>query len=63
MKLRIQGNSLRLWISKSELAKFVETGHLQETDYFGQSEARNYLTLLLDMATSLVSMSRHRPAR
>ena len=35
VKLRIQGNSLRLRISKSELAKFVETGHLQETVYFG----------------------------
>jgi hypothetical protein len=35
MKLRIQGNCLRLRISKSELAKFVETGHLWETVYFG----------------------------
>lgn len=38
MKLRIQGNSLRLRISKSELAKFVETGHLQETVYFGPEQ-------------------------
>jgi len=38
VKLRIQGNSLRLRISKSELAKFVETGQLQETVYFGPEQ-------------------------
>ena len=38
MKLRIQRNSLRLRISKSELAKFVETGQLQETIYFGPEQ-------------------------
>ncbi len=38
MKLRIQGNSLRQRISKSELAKFVETGRLQETVYFGPEQ-------------------------
>lgn len=35
MKLRIQGNSLRLRVSRSELARFAETGLLQETVYFG----------------------------
>lgn len=38
MKLRIQGNSLRLRVSKSELSKFVETGHIQETVYFGPEQ-------------------------
>jgi hypothetical protein len=35
MKLRIQGNSIRLRVSRSELAAFVETGRLEETVYFG----------------------------
>jgi hypothetical protein len=35
VKFRIQGNSLRLRISKSELARCAETGLLQETVYFG----------------------------
>jgi|HubBroStandDraft_5_1064220.scaffolds.fasta_scaffold711849_1 hypothetical protein len=35
VKLRIQGNSIRLRISKSELTRFVEAGQLQETIYFG----------------------------
>jgi len=35
MKLRIQANSLRLRVSPSELARFVETGMLEETIYLG----------------------------
>ncbi|AXC09599.1 hypothetical protein ACPOL_0214 [Acidisarcina polymorpha] len=35
MKLRIHGKSLRLRISRSELTRFVETGLLEETIYFG----------------------------
>jgi len=35
MKLRIQGNSLRLRVSKSELARFAQTGELEETVFFG----------------------------
>ena len=35
MKLRIQANSLRLRVSQSELARFVETGMLEETIYLG----------------------------
>ncbi len=46
MKLRIQGNSLRLRVSKSELARFVETGQLQETVYFG-SEQGSELTYII----------------
>ncbi len=46
MKLRLQGNSLRLRISKSELTKFVETGHLQETVYFGPEQGSE-LTYIL----------------
>jgi hypothetical protein len=46
VKLRIQSNSLRLRISKSELARFVETGHLQETVYFGPEQGAE-LTYIL----------------
>lgn len=35
MKLRIQGNSLRLRISPSEMARFLQTGRIEEAIYFG----------------------------
>jgi hypothetical protein len=37
MKLRIQGNSIRLRVSRSDLAKFVESGILEETIFFGRN--------------------------
>jgi len=46
MKLRIQGNSLRLRISRSELMRFHETGLLETTVYFGR-EAGAELTYAL----------------
>lgn len=46
MKLRIQGNSLRLRISRSDLTLFLETGFLEETAYFGP-EAGAELTYAL----------------
>jgi hypothetical protein len=46
MKLRMQGNSIRLRVSRSELARFLETGHLQETVYFGP-ESGAALTCIL----------------
>jgi len=36
MKLRIQGNSLRLRLSRSELTLFLETGFIEETIHLGQ---------------------------
>jgi|SRR5271154_4034282 len=38
MKLRIQGNSLRLRVSRSDLTRLLETGILEETVYFGREE-------------------------
>jgi hypothetical protein len=38
MKLRIQGNSIRLRVSRSELARFVDTGILEETVRFGRDQ-------------------------
>ena len=38
MKLRINGNSLRFRVSRSDLARLLETGVLEETLYFGREE-------------------------
>jgi hypothetical protein len=38
MKLRIKGNSLRLRLARSELMKLIDTGHIEETIYFGSHE-------------------------
>ncbi len=51
MKLRIQGNSLRLRVSRSELARFAETGSLEETIYFGPGDGSE-LTYVLARASS-----------
>jgi hypothetical protein len=47
VKLRIQGNSLRLRISKSELTQFVEGGRLQETIYFGTEHGSELVYILV----------------
>jgi hypothetical protein len=38
MKLRIQGDSLRLRVSPSELARLLDTGRIEETVHFAQQE-------------------------
>lgn len=47
MKLRIQGNSLRVRVTEAEVAKFRETGHLEEAIIFGptKKETLNYLLI------------------
>jgi hypothetical protein len=37
LKLRIQGNSIRLRVSRSDLAEFIESGILEETICFGRN--------------------------
>lgn len=37
MKLRIKGNSIRLRLTKTEVAQFAETGYLQESTEFGNT--------------------------
>ena len=37
MKIRIKGNSIRLRLSKSEVACFVSTGYLEEQTFFGDN--------------------------
>lgn len=38
MKLRIKGDSLRLRLSPSEVARLMATGHVEETIHFGPEE-------------------------
>jgi hypothetical protein len=39
MKLRIKGNSLRYRVGRSELAKFVDSGRIEDTIYFASEQA------------------------
>lgn len=58
MKLRIQGNSLRLRVSRSELARFVETGWLEQTIYFGREPgAQLSYVLSLDESGSALNVT------
>jgi len=51
VKLRIQGNSLRLRVSRTDLARLLETGVLEETLYFGREEGAE-LTYVLTRDSS-----------
>ena len=52
MKLRIKGNSLRLRVSRSELARFQAGGRIEETIRFAEApEAK--LTYALESAVQL----------
>lgn len=56
MKLRIKGNSLRLRVSRSELASLLDGGRIEETIHFSASpEAK--LTYALDSAVQSAPVS------
>jgi hypothetical protein len=58
MKLRIKGDSLRLRIAPSEMARLLETGRIEETVHFGmRDEAR--LTYALEHAAEDAVAVRH----
>jgi hypothetical protein len=42
MKLRIRGNSIRIGVSKTELAKIAETGKLEDTVRFSSEQSLRY---------------------
>jgi hypothetical protein len=42
MKLRIQGNSLRLRLTRSEVARLHENGGIEETAHFGVGRSLTY---------------------
>lgn len=55
MKLRIKGNSLRLRISRSEMATLVKSGAIDESIYFAVApEAKFTYSLRLESASSNV---------
>ena len=61
MKLRIKGNSLRLRVTRSELAKLIDTGHIEETIHFGPSKDSR-LTYILEHEPNLTGATlRYQP--
>jgi hypothetical protein len=54
MKLRIKGNSLRLRLTRSEVAKLLDVGHIEETIYFSPDE-QSRLTYSLRVEPDLTS--------
>ena len=63
MKLRIKGNSLRLRVTRSELATLIDTGRIEETIYFGSSEASR-LTYALEHEPKLTGATvRYQPCQ
>ena len=55
MKLRIKGNSLRLRVSRSELARFLEGERVEETIHFTRAPEAS-LTYALESAAQVVPM-------
>jgi hypothetical protein len=53
MKLRIKGNSLRFRLTRSEVAKLMNIGRIEETVYFGFDE-QSRLTYALEHEPSSV---------
>jgi len=63
MKLRIKGNSLRLRVTRSDLTRLIDTGHIEETIYFGSSEGSR-LTYALEHQPNLTSATiRYQPPK
>ena len=56
MKLRIQGNSLRLRITPSEMTRLLSNGRIEETIYFGP-DADAAMTYALEHNTQAAAMS------
>ena len=51
MKLRIQGDSIRLRLTQSEVARFAETGRVEATTHFGAGDALTYALRAADVDT------------
>ena len=61
MKLRIKANSLRLRLTRSEVMKLIDTGHIEETIYFSHNE-QSRLTYALEHEPDLISATlRYQP--
>ncbi len=57
MKLRIKGNSLRLRVSPSEVARLLETGRIEETIHLS-SDQNASLTYALEHTSAIPSHNR-----
>lgn len=61
MKLRIKGNSLRLRALRSEAARLIQTGRLQETIQFAREDSAK-LSYALEFSAGVMEMTlRYRP--
>jgi hypothetical protein len=56
LKLRIQGNSLRFRLSRSDLATLVDAGSLEATIYFGRQESEKLAYLLAHESSQAVEV-------
>jgi len=54
MKLRIKGNSLRLRISRSEMATLVSSGSIEETIHFGMAPDAKFTYVLRHAPAELI---------
>jgi hypothetical protein len=55
MKLRINGNSLRLRVSPSEMTRLIQSGRIDETVHFGSEEGAK-LTYALEHTSRVQAM-------
>ena len=61
MKLRIKGNSLRLRVAPSEVARLLQTGRIEETIRFAQDENAKLTYAVEHAATHQGIAMRYRP--
>ncbi len=61
MKLRIKGNSLRLRVAPSEVARLLQTGRIEETIRFAQDENARLTYAVEHSATHQEIAMRYRP--
>jgi hypothetical protein len=62
MKLRIQGNSIRLRLLRSEVARFVEEGRIAETVHFASTEQAFFTYALQHEASAKSVEVRYKPS-
>jgi hypothetical protein len=62
MKIRIQGNSMRIRVGRSELARFLQEGRIEDTIQFAPApEARLTYALEVSPADTTQKQVRHSP--
>jgi len=61
MKLRVKGNSLRLRVSPSEMARLLQTGRIEETIHFAPQEDAKLTYGIEHAATGQEISVRYRP--